>query len=66
MAQQHSPFCEYLITSANADKIEPVFGELFEQNDLPVNGRIRPLEEPGFGLKLSKDLVHLERPYEGQ
>ena len=66
MAQPHSPFCEYLITSANADKIEPVFGGLFEQEDLPVNGCIYPLEEPGFDLKLRKNLVHFERPYEAR
>ena len=66
MAQPHSPFCEYLITSANADKIEHVFGGLFAQEDLPVNGRICQLEEPGFDLKLRKDLVHFERPYEAR
>ena len=66
MAQPHLTFCEYLITSANTDKIEPVFGRLFEHEDLPLNGRICPLEEPGFDLKLRKDLVHFEHRYEAR
>ena len=63
MAQSHSPFYAYWVTSVKADKFETMFEGWFEQEDLPVNGRIRPLEEPGFGLKLSKDLVHFKRPY---
>jgi L-rhamnonate dehydratase len=65
MALPHSPFCEYLITSPKADRIEPVFGGLFENEELPVDGKIRPSDEPGFGLKLSRDKVRLERPYTG-
>ena len=30
MAQPHSPFCEYLVTGANATRVEPMFGTLFE------------------------------------
>jgi L-rhamnonate dehydratase len=63
MAQPHSPFCEYLITSADADRIEPVFGGLFEHEDLPQDGKIRISDEPGFGLTLRKGAVALERPY---
>ncbi len=65
MAQAHSPFCEYLITSADASRIEPVFGALFENEELPENGRIRPSDEPGFGLRLRQDAVALQRPYAG-
>lgn len=65
MAQPHSPFCEYLITSPKADKLEPVFGQLFEHEDLPQDGRIRPSDEPGFGLVLRKGQTHLVRPVVG-
>lgn len=65
MAQPHSPFCEYLITSAEANRIEPVFGTLFENEQLPENGRIRPSDEPGFGLRLREGAVALDRPYGG-
>jgi L-rhamnonate dehydratase len=63
MAQPHSPFCEYLITSAEADRIEPVFGGLFEHEDLPQDGRLRISDEPGFGLTLRKGAVAFVRPY---
>jgi L-rhamnonate dehydratase len=63
MAQPHSPFCEYLITSSDASRIEPVFGALFEHETLPENGRIRLSDEPGFGLRLRKGAVALHRPY---
>ncbi len=65
MAQAHSPFCEYLITSADASRIEPVFGTLFENEELPENGRIRPSDEPGFGLRLRQGAVELQRPHAG-
>lgn len=65
MAQPHSPFCEYLITSADATSVEPVFGTLFESETLPENGRIRPSDQPGFGLRLRKDGVPMNRPYVG-
>lgn len=63
MSQPHSPFCEYLITSPAADRVEPVFGALFEGEQLPEDGRIRLSDEPGFGLRVRKDRVPLHRPY---
>lgn len=63
MALPHSPFCEYLITSANAETVEPVFGGLFEGEVLPADGKVRPSDEPGFGMKLRKDGHNLKRPY---
>jgi L-rhamnonate dehydratase len=65
MAQPHSPLCEYLITSPDADRVAPVFGGLFENEELPRDGRIRPSDEPGFGLRLRKgtDAVALRRPH---
>ena len=63
MSQPHCPFCEYLITSPAADRIEPVFGTLFEGETLPENGRMRMDDRPGFGLELNRDAVTLERPY---
>ena len=63
MALPHSPFCEYLITSADAETVEPVFGGLFEGEVMPVDGKVRPTDEPGFGMKLRKDAHNLKRPY---
>lgn len=63
MAQPHSAFCEYLISSPAGDTIEPVFGTLFEGEILPEQGRIHPGDAPGFGLTLNRDAVRLSRPY---
>jgi len=63
MALPHSPFCEYLITSADAETVEPVFGGLFEGEVMPVDGKVRPTDEPGFGMKLRKDAHNLKRPH---
>jgi L-alanine-DL-glutamate epimerase-like enolase superfamily enzyme len=64
-ALPHSPFCEFLITSPAADRLEPVFGALFENEPPPVDGYIRPSDEPGSGLRLARDKVRLEWPYRG-
>jgi nucleoside-diphosphate-sugar epimerase len=43
--------------------MDPVFGALFEGEQLPKDGRIRLPDEPGFGLHVRKDRVPLHRPY---
>lgn len=64
MSQPHSPFVEYINTSPNADEILPVFGDLFTNESLPLNGVVRPSDEPGWGLTLNREQVTLRRPYE--
>jgi L-rhamnonate dehydratase len=61
-SQPHLPFCEYVNMSAGGDTLEPVFGALFEGEDLPENGRVRPSDRPGFGMTLKRD-VGLSRPF---
>lgn len=63
MAQPHSTFCEYLISSPAGDTLEPVFGTLFDGEILPEGGRIHPGDAPGFGLTLNRDAAQLSRPY---
>jgi L-alanine-DL-glutamate epimerase-like enolase superfamily enzyme len=62
-SQPHIPYGEYVNTSPGGDVIQPVFGTLFEGDDMPVNGRIRPSDRPGFGLTLRADRDALTRPY---
>lgn len=64
-SQPHIPYCEYVNTSPGGDEPQPVFGALFEGDDIPVDGRVTPGERPGFGLKLRRDKVQLTRPYAG-
>ncbi|WP_306120152.1 MULTISPECIES: L-rhamnonate dehydratase [unclassified Roseitalea] len=63
MSQPNCPFCEYLITSPEADRLEPVFGTLFENEAIPQDGRLVLSDEPGFGLELNRGAVPLNRPY---
>lgn len=62
-SQPHIPFSEYVNTSPAGDTVEPVFGTLFDGDDPPVDGRIRPSDRPGFGLDLRRDQVTLTRPF---
>lgn len=65
ISQPHSRFVEYINTSPGSDRIEPVFGGLFEGESLPKNGAIAPSDAPGFGLELNRDAATLRRPYSG-
>jgi hypothetical protein len=49
--------------SAGDDVIEPVFGALFEGEELPEDGSVRPSDRPGFGMKLQQDHARLSRPF---
>ena len=63
ITQPHCPFCEYLNTSADCSEILPVFGEMFINEQVPINGKIRPTDDPGWGLKLNRESLNLIRPY---
>ncbi|MCB1499366.1 MAG: L-rhamnonate dehydratase [Bauldia sp.] len=60
-SQPHIPFCEYVNMSADGRSIEPVFGSLFEGEDLPRDGKVTISDRPGFGLTLRAGL-DLQRP----
>ena len=63
ITQPHCPFCEYLNTSADCTEFPPVFGKMFINEQVPINGRIRPTDEPGWGLKLNRESLNLVRTY---
>lgn len=63
MSQPHIPFCEYVNMSPAGETVLPVFGGLFAGDDLPVNGRIRVSDRPGFGLTPRRDAISLTRPF---
>ncbi len=53
IASQTGPaFCEYVAASPDGKSIKPVFGDLFVGEALPVNGRLKPSPDPGFGMTL--------------
>ena len=61
ITQPHCPFCEYLNTSPDCLSFPAVFGNMFENEILPVNGRIRLTDEPGWGLRINREELNLKR-----
>ena len=59
--QPHCPFCEYLNTSTDCLSFPPVFGNMFENELLPKNGKIKLTDDPGWGLKLNRKDLELNR-----
>jgi len=57
------PIGEFLNMSPKADKIVPVFGNLFKDEPLPKNGFIELSDKPGWGVELNKEELNLVRPY---
>lgn len=55
VSQAHSPFQEYLANSPDGKSVLPVFGDLFINEPIPVNGflDVSTLDRPGFGLELN-------------
>lgn len=57
-----SPFAEYLMMAPDADVIAPMFHPQLIGEPVPVNGRLKVPDAPGFGVELNRDLG-LVRPY---
>lgn len=52
-SQTGAPLCEYVASSANGKTILPVFGELFDGEEVPKDGRLRLSDAPGFGMTVA-------------
>ncbi|HEV2269755.1 MAG TPA: L-rhamnonate dehydratase [Steroidobacteraceae bacterium] len=63
ITRHNSPFAEFLMMAPAADRIVPMFTPLLLDEPVPVNGRMKVPERPGFGVRLNPDCV-LRRPYE--
>lgn len=63
MTQTNAPFAEFIILGPKGDKIVPVFGGTFKDEPLPVNGKMRLSDKPGWGLTLDRENLTLERPF---
>jgi L-rhamnonate dehydratase len=62
IARHHSPFAEFLMMAPAADRVVPMFTPLLLDEPVPVNGRLKLSETPGFGVRLNPDCP-LHRPY---
>ncbi len=57
MAFTNTPFQEVLAMSPDGMEIVPLWGDLFGGDPIPVNGKIRPPDRPGWGITLNHDRV---------
>jgi L-rhamnonate dehydratase len=62
VTRTNSPFAEFLMMHETAEEIVPMFSPLLLDEPVPVNGRLRVPETPGFGVRLNPD-VERSRPY---
>jgi L-rhamnonate dehydratase len=62
VTRHNSPFAEFLMMAPKADQVVPMFNPLLLDEPVPVNGRMKVPETPGFGVRLNPDCA-LSRPY---
>ena len=63
VTRHNSPFAEFLMMAPKADQVVPMFTPLLLDEPVPVNGRMKLPETPGFGVRLNPDCA-LHRPYQ--
>jgi L-rhamnonate dehydratase len=63
VTRHNSPFAEFLMMAPKADEVVPMFTPLLLDEPVPVNGRMKVPDTPGFGVRLNPDCA-LHRPYE--
>jgi L-rhamnonate dehydratase len=62
ITRHNSPFAEFLMMAPEADKVVPMFHPQLLGEPVPVNGRLKLPDTPGFGVELNRS-VALHRPY---
>jgi L-rhamnonate dehydratase len=62
LTRHNSPFSEFLMMAPQADKVIPMFAPLLLDEPVPVNGRMKVPDAPGFGVRLNPE-CKLHRPY---
>jgi L-rhamnonate dehydratase len=62
ITRHHSPFAEFLMMAPEADRVVPMFTPLLLDEPVPVKGRLKLSDTPGFGVRLNPQCA-LHRPY---
>lgn len=62
ITRHNSPFAEFLMMAPKADEVVPMFSPLLLDESVPVNGRLKLPDTPGFGVHLNPACT-LHRPY---
>jgi L-rhamnonate dehydratase len=62
LTRHNSPYAEFLMMHPLATEVVPMFHPLLLDEPVPVGGRLRVPERPGFGVRLNPECT-LSRPY---
>lgn len=62
ITRHNSPFSEFLMMHPTAEEVVPMFHPQLIGEPVPVNGRLKLSDRPGFGVELNRDIA-LHRPY---
>lgn len=62
ITRHNSPFAEFLMMAPKADEVVPMFSPMLLDEPVPVDGKLKLPDRPGFGVRLSPDL-DLNRPH---
>lgn len=62
VTRHNSPFAEFLMMAPGADEVVPMFTPLLLDEPVPVAGRMKVPDRPGFGVRLNPD-ANLNRPF---
>jgi L-rhamnonate dehydratase len=62
ITRHNSPFAEFLMMHPTAEQVVPMFHPQLIGEPVPVNGRLKLSDRPGFGVELNRDIA-LHRPY---
>lgn len=56
----NSPFTEQIMMSPDASEVIPQFYPLIKDEPIPVNGRLKVSDKPGFGVELNRDVPSIK------
>jgi L-rhamnonate dehydratase len=62
VTRTNSPFAEFLMMHPTAEEVVPMFSPLLLGEPVPVNGRLKVPDTPGFGVELNPAVAR-SRPY---
>ncbi len=62
ITRHNSPFAEFRMMAPHADRVVPMFTPLLLDEPVPVQGRMKVPDRPGFGVQLNPACT-LHRPY---
>ena len=62
VTRTNSPFAEFLMMHPTAEEVVPMFSPMLLGEPVPVNGKLKVPETPGFGVELNPALEKI-RPY---